>query len=908
MSASRPDPDALLARVKREESRAGRGRLRVFFGACAGVGKTYAMLTAARAEKARGTNVVIGMVVTHGRSETAMLAEGIERLPLREFERQGAMLSEFDLDAALARKPALMLVDELAHTNAPGSRHPKRWQDVEELIAAGIDVYTSLNVQHLESVNDVVGQITGVRVWETLPDKVFEQADEVELVDLPPDDLLERLGRGKVYIPEQATRAADNFFRKGNLIALRELALRRTAERVDAQMRDYRDEKGIRAAWPVTERLLVAIGPGEDGEHLVRTTRRMASSMGAEWTALYVETPALLRLPEAERDRVLRTLRLAEELGAKSVVVGGGDVASEVLGFAHAQNVSRVIIGHSKHSRWRRRLLGSTPERIITGAGDLDVALVGTQGKHAILAAGMIVRSREALGVSSAGRRRWPAYLGAAATPAAISVLGAVMHGSFALPNIAMVFLLGVVVVAIRFGRGPSVLAVVLSVAAFDFFFVPPRFSFAVADTEYLVTFGVMLLVGLVISTLAGRVRLQARIAGYREQRTSALFEMSREMAATEKLEEIVRIAVRHVAEVFASQVVVLLPDANGHVQHPRGNGLAGSLRGADLAIAQWVYDHKQPAGLGTDTLAGSDTHFAPLATPAGPVGVLALLPANARRIFVPEQRRLLDTFAALVAMAIARARLADEARAAQLAAETESLRNALLAAISHELRTPLATIVGASSSLAEQSEAISATARRELAHSVAEEARRMSEVVTKVLDLARLQAGATRVNAGWHTVEEVVGGALSRLTARLTKHKVTTRLPKQAVLVRFDEVLVEQVLVNLVENAAKYTPPGSGIDVAVETRPDEIEFTVVDDGPGLRPGEEKKVFDKFHRGVPESSPGGAGLGLAICKAIVEAHGGRIWAENIPAGGVVFRFSIPQGDEEPPVLEAEIPA
>ena len=906
MSADRPDPDALLARAKRAEALAGRGRLRIFFGACAGVGKTYAMLAAARAEKARGTDVVIGMVVTHGRSETATLAEGIERLPLREFERQGAALFEFDLDAALARKPALMLVDELAHTNAPGSRHPKRWQDVEELIAAGIDVYTSLNVQHLESVNDVVGQVTGVRVWETLPDKVFEQADEVELVDLPPDDLLERLGQGKVYIPEQAVRAAGNFFRKGNLIALRELALRRTAERVDAQMRDYREEKGIRAAWPVTERLLVAIGPGQDGEHLVRTTRRMATSMGAEWTALYVETPALLRLPEAERDRVLRTLRLAEELGGKSVVVGGGDVASAVLGFAHAQNVSRVIIGHSRHSRWRRRLLGSTPERIITGAGDVDVALVGTQAKHAILAAGMIAHSRDALGVRSPGKRRWPAYLGAAAIPVAISLVGALMQGRLELANIVMIYLLGVVIVAIRLGRGPSILAAVLSVAAFDFFFVQPYLSFAVADTEYLITFGVMLVVGLVISTLAGRARLQARIAGYREQRTSALLDMSREMAATEKLEEIVRIAVRHVAEVFASQVVVLLPDANGRVGYPRGRGLAGSLHGADLAIAQWVYDHKQPAGLGTDTLAGSDTHFVPLVTHAGPVGVLALLPANARRIFVPEQRRLLDTFAALVAMAIARARLADEARAAQLAAETESLRNALLAAISHELRTPLATIVGASSSLAEQSEAMGAGARKDLAQSIAEEARRMSEVIAKVLDLARLQAGATRVNAGWHPVEEVVGSALSRLAARLARHKLTTRLPKQASLVRFDDVLVEQVLVNLLENAAKYTPAGSGIDIAVETRRDEIEFTVVDDGPGLKPGEETKVFDKFHRGAPESSPGGAGLGLAICKAVVEAHGGRIWAENIPAGGVMFRFTIPQGGEEPPVLEAEM--
>ena len=907
MSAVRPDPDALLARVNREASLEGRGRLRIFLGACAGVGKTYAMLTAARAERARSTDVVVGVVETHGRSDTAALAEGLERVPLRQTERQGATLSEFDLDAALARKPGLILVDELAHTNAPGARHPKRWQDVEELLAAGINVYATLNVQHLESLNDVVGQVTGVRVLETLPDKVFEKADDVELVDLPPEDLLERLGEGKVYLGEQAARAAENFFRKGNLIALRELALRRTAERVDAQMRDYREEKGIRMAWPVAERLLVAVGPGEEGEHLVRATRRMTTGMGAEWTALYVETPALLRLAEAERDRILRTLRLAEELGGKSVVVGGGDVAAEVLGFAHAQNVTRVVIGRPNRRGWRGWMVGSTADRIVAGAGDLDVALVGTHAKQATLAAGMLLRSRDALGIGSPGKRRWPRYAGGAAVPAAFTLIGAAMHGSFALSNIAMLYLLGVVVVAIRLGRGPSILAVVLSVAAFDFFFVPPRFSFAVSDTEYLITFGVMLVVGLVISTLASRVRLQARIAGYREQRASALYHMSREMAATERLDQIVRIAVRHVAEVFASQAAVLLPDANGRVKHPRGESVAGSLHGADLGIAQWVYDHTLPAGLGTDTLAGSDTHFVPLATPTGPVGVLALLPANARRIFVPEQRRLLDTFAALVAIAITRAQLADEARAAQLAAQAEGLRNALLSAISHELRTPLATIVGASSSLAEQSEAMDASARKGLAQSIADEARHMSEVVAKVLDLARLQAGATRVHADWHPVEEVVGGALARLAGRLSHHKVTTRLPQEPLLARYDAVLIEQVLINLLENAAKYTPPGSGIDIAVEADRDEIEFIVADDGPGLRPGQEKKVFDKFHRGAPESAPGGAGLGLAICKVIVEAHGGRIWAENIPAGGAMFRFTLPQADE-PPVVEAEAPA
>jgi two-component system sensor histidine kinase KdpD len=904
MSEVRPDADALLARVQRDEAKAKRGKLKIFFGACAGVGKTFQMLSAAREEKAGGSDVVIGVVETHGRADTAALAEGFERLPLREIEHKGALLREFDLDAALARKPGIIIVDELAHSNAPGSRHPKRWQDVDELLAAGTDVFSTLNVQHVESLNDVVGQITGVRVWETLPDKVFDEADEVELVDLPPDDLLERLREGKVYLPEQALRAADNFFRKGNLIALRELALRRTAERVDAQMRDYREAKGIRAAWPVAERLLVAIGPGEEGEHLVRATRRMAARLDAEWTALYVETPQLLRLPEVERDRILRSLRLAEELGGKSVVVGGGDAAQEVLGFAHAQNVTRIVLGRpTPRSGWRR-LAGSPAERIVAGASDLDVMMIGAEAKPATLAAGVIVRSRDALGVARPKKARWRQYLAGAAMPAAVTLIGSLMHGTFELSNIVMVYLLGLVVVAIFLGRGPSIFASVLSVIAFDFFFVPPRFSFAVSDTQYLVTFAVMLVVGLTISTLAGRVRLQARIAGYREQRASALYAMSRELAGTEKLDDIVSIAVRHVSGVFASQVVVLLPDAEGRIRHPSAAGMTGSLHGADLAVAQWVYDHCQPAGLGTDTLAGSDTLFVPLAPRAEAVGVLALLPANPRRVFVPEQRRLLETFAGQIAVAIERARLADEARAAQLAAETESLRNALLAAISHELRTPLAAIVGASSSLAEPPAGMTEPARRELARTVAEEARRMSEVVAKVLDLARLQSGATRVQAGWHPVEEVVGSALARTAQRLARHRVTTRLPGGAALGRFDAVLIEQVLVNLLENAAQYTPAGSHVEIAVVPRRGELEFSVCDDGPGLPRGEEKKIFEKFHRGAPEKAPGGAGLGLAICKAIVEAHGGEIEAENIPAGGAMFRFTLPQG-EEPPEVEAE---
>lgn len=902
MSAGRSDPDALLARVQREEEKSARGRLKIFFGACAGVGKTYAMLSAARVERARGSDVLVGLIETHHRKDTAALLSGLERLAPRVFEYRGTRRAEFDLDLALARHPQLLLVDELAHTNVAGSRHPKRWQDVEELLAAGINVYTTLNVQHLESVNDVVGQITGVRVLETLPDSVFDHADEVELVDLSANDLLERLRQGKVYLPDQVRYAAKNFFRKGNLIALRELALRRTADRVDAQMRDYREEKGIRVAWPVLERLLVAIGPGTEGEHLVRAARRLATSLGAEWTALYVETPALLRLPEIERDYILRALRLAEELGGKSVVVGGGDVAQEVLGFAHAQNFTRIVIGRPEHRGLRHFMGLSTAERIVAAAHDLDVSLVGAEAKPSTLASGVLTRSREALGVLPLRKRRWPKYVGGVVVPAVATLIGAAMFGHFGPTNIVMVYLLGVAVVAIYLGRGAAIIASVLSVAGFDFCFVQPYWTFAVSDTQYLVTFSVMLVVALIIATLAARVRLQARIAGYREQRTSALYAMSRELAATDDVEELVGIAVRHVADVFASQAVILLPDKDGRLRHPRAASVAGSLHGADLSIAQWVFDHRQVAGLGTGTLAGSDVHFRPLAASGRTVGVLAVLPVNPRRVFVPEQRRLIDAFAGQIAVALERADLADEARRAQLAAETEATRNALLAAISHELRTPLAMLVGASSSLASSSTKMSEGARRELAHTIAEGAQRMSEVVTKVLDLARLQAGSASVRAEWNDVEEVVGSALNRLAEALATHHVLTHVPQGFTLARFDAVLIEQVLVNLLENAAKYTPPESHITLTVERRPEELALSVADDGPGLAAGEESAVFDKFHRGSPETVPGGVGLGLAICKAIVEAHGGRIWAEARPGGGAVFRFVLPQA-QEPPVLE-----
>jgi two-component system sensor histidine kinase KdpD len=656
----------------------------------------------------------------------------------------------------------------------------------------------------------------------------------------------------------------------------------------------------------VAERLVVAVGPGPEGENLVRAARRLAAALDAEWTALYVETPDLLRLPEEERDRTLRILRLAEELGAKSTVLGGGDVAEQVIGFARAQNVSRIVVGRTKGARWRLRAGLSTSAQIVARAGDFDVSVIGAESRPTILgsAGALLARSRAHLRVASAEKARWPRYAWGAAAALAATGVGALMFGRFQPANIVMMYLVAVVVVALFLGRGPSALTAVLAVLSFDFFFVPPYLSFAVSDTEYLITFAVMLAVGLVISTLVNSARLQARIAGHREERATALAEMGAELAAADAQDDLLRIAVHHLSRVFASQVVVLLPDATGRIRRPTGRGEAGSLHGADSGVAQWVFDHGQAAGLGTDTLPGTDTLYIPLAIGEHRLGVIALLPANARRVFVPEQRRLLQGFASQVAVAVQRARLAEEARAAQLAAQTESVRNALLAAISHELRTPLAAIVGASSTLAESGDSVPPAVRAELAASIAEEARHMSEVVAKVLDLARLQSGAARVTRDWHPVEEIVGAALTRLKSRLAGHPVSTKLPPAPALVHVDAVLLEQALANLLENAAKYTPPGTPIAVGAAIDEGRLFLSVSDRGPGIPPGQEERVFEKFHRATPESGPGGAGLGLAICRAIADAHGGTIRAENAPGGGAAFHLVLPQ-PENAPRIEAE---
>ncbi|MFO1384788.1 MAG: two-component system sensor histidine kinase KdpD [Chitinivorax sp.] len=899
MDNERPDPDELLDKLQKSMAKQQRGRLKVFFGGCAGVGKTYAMLAAAQTLRQQGVDVVIGVIETHGRSETEKMLQGLELLPRLQLSYRDRDITEFDLDGALQRKPSIILVDELAHSNVAGSRHPKRWQDVEELLAAGINVYTTLNVQHLESLNDVVGQITGIRVSETLPDKVFDLADEVNLVDLPPDELLLRLKQGKVYIPTQAERASKHFFRKGNLIALRELALRRTADRVDAQMREYRADQSIQQVWQAKDRLLVCVGPGAESEQLVRVCARLAASLKADWLAVYVETPQLQRLSEQQRADILKTLQLAKELGAETATLSGADIAVVLLGYAKSRNVSKVIVGKPARPPLLRLFSPSVGDELARLTQDIDIYVVARDTERRDQAQERQPLASMHFDFEPSSRRQMNGYLWAIGTSIAITALASLLVRHLDLSNVVMLFLLGVILISVRHGRRPGILASILSVAAFDFFFVPPRWSFSVSDTQYLITFAVMLIVALVISNLTSTLRYQANVATHRERRTRALFDLGKELAGALTTPQIVEISTRYLSGVFQAKVALLLPDSHEKVKLLGGdNSHASQLHSADYGIGQWVYDHQQPAGLGSDTLPSSNALYLPLKAPMRTRGVLVMAPAEARLIFLPEQQRLLETFASQIALALERVHYVEVAQDALLNMESERLRNSVLSAISHDLRTPLTAIIGLSDTLKETT--ADSVVREELADAIQEEAFRMNNLVTNLLDMARLQAGKVKLNRQWQMLEEVVGGAIRGLERPLSRHHVDVSLPRELPLLEFDAVLIERVLANILDNAAKYTPAGSHIRIVAERRQDEIWVSVSDDGLGLPDGMEHRIFDKFTRGDPESAKSGVGLGLSICRAIIEAHGGRIWASNLPGHGAIFTFALPIGN--PPTV------
>ena len=890
-SEKRPDPDALLTLACKEDRRRARGRLRVFLGAAPGVGKTYSMLTEGYTQQAEGRDVLAGVVETHGRGETEALLAGMDVLPRATVEYKGHQLHEFDLDAALARRPALILMDELAHTNAPGSRHDKRWQDVLELLDQNIDVYTTLNVQHVESLSDVVAQITGIAVRETVPDSVLEEAHELVLVDLTPDDLLKRLREGKVYVPQQAEWAARNFFRSGNLFALRELALRVVADRVNTEVLVYRQGQAIEVTWPTTGRLLVCVGPSPTSARLVRAVKRMAASQHAHWIAAYVETQPLAQ-SDPRHNQVVQNLRLAEQLGAEVVTLSGRNVSEEIITLARSRNVSSIVIGKPVRPKLLDTLLGSPVDELIRKSGEIDVQVI--RGDD---------RSEGSEGKPQAAPARsapvdWQGYGQSVLAVAACSALCFAMYHYFELANLIMVYLLGTMFIASRCGQGPAILSSALGVLCFDVLFVPPRFSLAVSDTQYLLTFAIMFVVAVVISRLTAHIRQQAEAARRREARTQVMLALSRELAGTRGTEKLLRIAIEHVSELFVCTALALLPDDDGRLKGFVGDREAFNISHKGEGVAQWVFDHAEPAGLGTLTLPGARATYLPLKGSSGAIGVMGVRPQGTPRWAEPDQRQLLEAFANQTALALERALLAEQGSRDRRRADEERLRNALLSSVSHDLRTPLGVITGAVSTALETPD-LSEAARRDLLISAQEEAQRLHRLVSNLLDITRLEAGSLELHTEWIPVEEVVGAALNRRELGAEAARIHAEIPEDLPLVAMDAVLMEQVLLNLVDNAIKYSPKGTPVVIKAWAAGKSLTLSVTDQGPGIAPGEEERIFEKLARGEAAASRPGAGLGLAICKGIVTAHGGRIQAVNHPQGGAQFLVTLPLGTAPP---------
>ena len=908
----RPDPDALLLRLQEQDVARLHGRLRIYFGANAGVGKTYAMLSAAQQAHQAGREVLVGVVETHGRQETAALLQGLEQLPLRQLPYRGRSLPEFDLDAALARKPTVLLVDELAHTNVEGSRHPKRWQDVQELLAAGIEVWSAINVQHLESLNGTVGAITGIRVLETVPDTLLDSADEIILVDVTPDELTARLQAGKVYLPQQAARAEQNFFRKGNLIALREIALRRTAEHVEDDVRSYRIEQsgpsgsasGLPPVWNTSGAILACIGPHEGAAQTVRTAARLAGQLNVRWYAAYVETPLLQRLQAAERDRILTVLQLAETLGADTAVLTGSVIADALVRQAQTLNCAMLVVGHSRPPpAWQfwRRWAPTLTRQLATLAPTLDVLEVGGSPSTRRLARAWLPNDTD----SEAHSGVWQPYAAAVGGALLVTLLALPLANRLDLANIVMLFLVAVVLVAVRYGRGAAALAAVLNVAAFDFFFVPPRFSFAVSDVQYLVTFVVMLAIGLLTGQLTAGLRFSASIAASRERRAQALFDLTRELSAALLTSQVVEIGQAAVQRLFTQvESVAFDPVKGGKVmvlvaEHPAEG--TDQLRlppllphDFDAGIAAWVLRTGHSAGLATTTLPAHPWHCVPLQAPMRVRGVLALKPSQARWLLIPEQQQLLQTLARQIAIALERVHYVEVAQEAVVHMESERLRNTLLAAISHDVRTPLTALMGLAETL-QTSQPPLTPVQAESAQAMVVQARELSALVSNLLDMARLQNGSVALRSDWQSVEELVGTAVRAAGPALRGQPVDTDIPADLPLVEFDAVLMERVLVNLLENASKYG--AAPIRVTARTTPTSLVLAVRDHGPGLPPklrGREAELFEKFTRGSTESATPGVGLGLAICKAIVDVHRGQITAANAPNGGAEFTVTLPR--------------
>jgi two-component system sensor histidine kinase KdpD len=888
-SDQRPSPEALLEAARREERRSG--RLKIFVGAAPGVGKTYEMLQQARARKQDGYDIVVGVVETHGRKETQALLDGLEIIPRKRLDYKSQSLEEMDLDAIVVRHPQIVLVDELAHTNAPGSRHPKRYLDIEELLHRGIDVYTTVNIQHIESLNDVVAQITHVRVRETVPDSVFDRADAIELVDLTPDDLIERLKEGKVYVPKQAERALEHYFSPGNLTALRELALRRTAERVDEQLLTHMQAHAIPGPWAAGERLLVCVSEDPRAAGLVRYAKRLADRLHAPFTAFNVETRRSLQWTEEERDRVADTLRLAEVLGGEAITLPGGGrgIADDVIAFAQANNVTQVIIGKSARSRWFELLHGSVVHDLVRRSGNISVHVIAGDE----LARDPIPRKTVRAAEEPPFFNSRPYGVALLSVAAAVGV-GELVQPLLGIENVDLVFLTAVVGVAVRYGLWPSLLVTVASSLCYNFFFLPPLYTFTITDPTNLAAFVFFTVVAVVVSHFAARGRSQTLAAGERVRAVELLYAFSRKLAGVGTLDDVLWATAYQAALMLKVRVVLLLPEG-GSIAVKAGYPPEDILDDADVAAAKWAWQNNRVAGRGSDTLPGAKRLFLPMRTGRGAIGVMGIDSDKTGPLLTPDQRRLLDALIDQAALAIERVYLVEDVDRAKRTIETDRLRSALLTSISHDLKTPLAAVLGAASTLRDLSTGLSDAEKADLLATVIDESERLNRFIANLLDMTRLESGAVVPNTALHDLGEIVGSALRRASKILAGHRIELELAAGLPMLELDAVLFEQALFNLLDNAAKYSPDGSTIRIRSWRDQDAICLQVLDEGDGIPPGDLEHIFDKFYRAEKgDRVRAGTGLGLAISRGFVEALHGEITAANRPdRPGAVFAIRLP---------------
>ncbi len=879
MKKPRPDPETLLQHAKEEDQRAKRGKLKIFLGAAPGVGKTYSMLEDAIAKRAKGLDIIVGIVESHGRTEIENLLKKFEILPRQKVEYHNQTLSEFDLDATLKRNPHTILIDEMAHTNVPGLRHNKRWQDIKEILDRGINVYTTLNVQHIESLNDIVTQIIHTRVNETVPDSMLELADSVELVDLPPEDLLKRMQEGKVYIPQQAELAVEHFFRQGNLSALRELALRVTAERVGEQVLSYRKGKGIKFIWPTREKLLVCVSSSQNATKLIRAARRMAASLQAEWIAVHVDTG----FSEYNRNKAINDLRLAEQLGAETKILQGINATQEIIHISRELNVTKIIVGRRKQRWWNNILFGNLTDNLIKNSNEIDIYIINDESskiasKH---------RAEQSKKSSS-----WQAYMVSLGLIGLATAINLIFSAYLQTSTIILIYIVTVTIVALLGKTGPSILASILSVIAYAAFFATHDNGILQANTQHFFTLFVMLLVTQIISQLTITMKRQTNTSRLVEKRTSTLHALSRQLASARGVNKLLDIAVDYMANIFNSEVLALL-SMDGHLEVKSGHGTKLTLTAKDFSVAQWVYDLGQVAGLGTDTLPFSDAIYVPLITSQKPIGVLRIKPKDQSALFTPEQSHLLEACANQVALAIEVDSLHEQHKQSELESKTDRIRAALLEAISHDMRTPLVAAMGSATTLMEVNQDLNKQQINKLSHEIIFELEQLNRLIHNFLQIAYLEDHAVKLQKEPYSLSDVIGIALKISYAKSGKKHINITLPPDLPKIPLDKTLIEEVVVNLIDNSMKFTPTESAINIKALLDNQYVVVSIEDNGPGIMPDEVNKLFEKFYRGRMLTTERGLGLGLSICRAIITAHGGKIWAENRKEGGAAFRFTLP---------------